>query len=222
MKHIYRLFKYLLFLFLGLSIIGATGLIGTFLYLESDLPSIDTLKDIRLQVPLRVYSSDAKLIAEFGEKRREPLQYEELPEQVIQAFLAAEDDRFFEHPGVDYQGLIRAAVQLLLTGERRQGGSTITMQVARNFFLSSKKTYTRKLNEIFLALKIERLLTKQEILELYLNKIYLGHRSYGIGAASMVYYGRPVQKLELSEIAMIAGLPKAPSKFNPITNPDRA
>lgn len=222
MKPFYRFIKYLLFLFLGLSIIGITGLIGTFLYLEPDLPSIDTLKDIRLQVPLRVYTSDAKLIAEFGEKRREPLHYEELPEQVIQAFLAAEDDRFFEHPGVDYHGLIRAAVQLLLTGERRQGGSTITMQVARNFFLSSKKTYTRKLNEIFLALKIERLLTKQEILELYLNKIYLGHRSYGVGAASMVYYGRPVQKLELSEIAMIAGLPKAPSKFNPITNPGRA
>jgi len=222
MKPLYRIIKYLSFLLLGLFIIGASGLIGIFLYLEPDLPSIETLKDIRLQVPLRIYSSDGKLIAEFGEKRREPLQYEELPEQIVQAFLAAEDDRFFEHPGVDYQGLLRAAIQLLLTGERRQGGSTITMQVARNFFLSSKKTYTRKLSEIFLALKIERLLTKQEILELYLNKIYLGHRAYGVGAASMVYYGRHVQKLELPEIAMIAGLPKAPSRYNPITNPDRA
>jgi penicillin-binding protein 1A len=141
---------------------------------------------------------------------------------MIQAFLAAEDDRFFEHPGVDYQGLLRAAIQLLLTGERKQGGSTITMQVARNFFLSSKKTYTRKLSEIFLALKIERLLTKQEILELYLNKIYLGHRAYGVGAAALVYYGRSVDKLKLPEIAMIAGLPKAPSRYNPITDPQRA
>ena len=222
MKSLYNLFKYLSFLLLGLFIVGATSLVGIFLYLEPDLPSIETLRDVRLQVPLRVYSNDGKLIAEFGEKRREPLQYDELPEQVIQAFLAAEDDRFFEHPGVDYQGLLRAAIQLILTGERRQGGSTITMQVARNFFLSSKKTYTRKLNEIFLALKIERLLSKQEILELYLNKIYMGHRSYGVGAASMVYYGRPVQKLELPEIAMIAGLPKAPSRYNPITNPKRA
>ncbi|MEN8177913.1 MAG: penicillin-binding protein 1A [Pseudomonadota bacterium] len=222
MKSLYKIIKYAVFLFLGLFTIGAGGIITIYFYLEPDLPSIETLKDIRLQVPLRVYSNDGKLIAEFGEKRREPLNYDEIPEQFIQAFLAAEDDRFFEHPGVDYQGIIRAAMQLLLTGERRQGGSTITMQVARNFFLSSKKTYTRKLNEIFLALKIERLLTKQEILELYLNKIYLGHRAYGIGAASKVYYGRPVGKLELPEIAMIAGLPKAPSRYNPVTDPDRA
>lgn len=222
MKSVYNITKYLLFIAFGLFLLGAGALLSAYLYLEPDLPSIDTLKDIHLQVPLRVYSSDGKLMAEFGEKHRQPLEYEEIPSQFIQAFLAAEDDRFFEHPGVDYQGLLRAALQLLLTGERRQGGSTITMQVARNFFLSSKKTYTRKLNEIFLALKIERLLTKQEILELYLNKIYLGHRSYGIGAASMVYYGRPVGKLELSEVAMIAGLPKAPSRYNPVTNPSRA
>ncbi|MEJ2454311.1 MAG: penicillin-binding protein 1A [Candidatus Thiodiazotropha sp.] len=222
MKSFYRLLKYLVLFLFGLGLIGAGGLYGIYLYLEPKLPSIDTLKDVQLQVPLRIYSSDNLLIAEFGEKRREPLQYDEIPQQMIQAFLAAEDDRFFEHPGVDYQGILRAAVQLLLTGERRQGGSTITMQVARNFFLSSKKTYTRKLNEIFLALKIERLLTKQEILELYLNKIYLGHRAYGVGAAALVYYGRPVDKLELPEIAMIAGLPKAPSRYNPITDPERA
>ncbi|MEW8210285.1 MAG: penicillin-binding protein 1A [Candidatus Thiodiazotropha taylori] len=202
--------------------IGACSLYGAYLYLEPKLPSIETLKDVRLQVPLRIYSSDHLLIAEFGEKRREPLGYDDIPPRMIQAFLAAEDDRFFQHPGVDYHGIIRAAVQLLLTGERRQGGSTITMQVARNFFLSSEKTYTRKLNEIFLSFKIERLLSKEEILELYLNKIYLGHRSYGVGAAALVYYGRPVEKLELSEIAMIAGLPKAPSRLNPISNPQRA
>ncbi|MES9991558.1 MAG: penicillin-binding protein 1A [Candidatus Thiodiazotropha sp.] len=202
--------------------IGAVALFGAYLYLEPKLPSIETLKDVRLQVPLRIYSNDQLLIAEFGEKRREPLDFEQIPPTMINAFLAAEDDRFFEHPGVDYQGIMRAAIQLLLTGERRQGGSTITMQVARNFFLSSKKTYTRKLNEIFLALKIERMLSKEEILELYLNKIYLGHRSYGVGAAALVYYGRPVEKLELSEIAMIAGLPKAPSRYNPISDPQRA
>jgi penicillin-binding protein 1A len=222
MKSFYRLLRYLVLFLIGLTFIGAGGLYGVYLYLEPKLPSIDTLKDVQLQVPLRIYSSDHLLIAEFGEKRREPLRYEEVPKQMIQAFLAAEDDRFFVHPGVDYQGIVRAAIQLLLTGERRQGGSTITMQVARNFFLSSKKTYSRKLNEIFLALKIERMLTKQEILELYLNKIYLGHRAYGVGAAALVYYGKPVDKLELSEIAMVAGLPKAPSRYNPITNPQRA
>ncbi|MEJ2466550.1 MAG: penicillin-binding protein 1A [Candidatus Thiodiazotropha sp.] len=222
MKSFYRLLKYLVLFLFGLTLVGAGGLYGIYLYLEPKLPSIETLKDVQLQVPLRIYSSDHLLIAEFGEKRREPLRYDDVPQQMIQAFLAAEDDRFFEHPGVDYQGIVRAAVQLLLTGERRQGGSTITMQVARNFFLSSRKTYTRKLNEIFLALKIERLLTKQEILELYLNKIYLGHRAYGVGAAALVYYGRPVDKLELPEIAMVAGLPKAPSRYNPIADPARA
>ncbi|MES9861598.1 MAG: penicillin-binding protein 1A [Candidatus Thiodiazotropha sp. LLP2] len=222
MKSFYKLLRYLVYFLFGLSAIGAIGLYGTYLYLEPKLPSIETLKDVHLQVPLRIYSSDHLLIAEFGEKRREPLDFDEIPPLMIQAFLAAEDDRFFQHPGVDYHGIIRAAVQLLLTGERRQGGSTITMQVARNFFLSSEKTYTRKLNEIFLSFKIERLLSKEEILELYLNKIYLGHRSYGVGAAALVYYGRPVEKLELSEIAMIAGLPKAPSRLNPLSSPQRA
>ncbi|MCU7904351.1 MAG: penicillin-binding protein 1A [Candidatus Thiodiazotropha sp. (ex Epidulcina cf. delphinae)] len=222
MKSFYRLLRYLVYFLFGLSLIGACGLYGAYLYLEPKLPSIETLKDVRLQVPLRIFSNDHLLIAEFGEKRREPLDYEEIPPVMIQAILAAEDDRFFQHPGVDYQGILRAALQLLLTGERRQGGSTITMQVARNFFLSRKKTYSRKLNEIFLALKIERMLSKEEILELYLNKIYFGHRAYGIAAAALVYYGRPVEKLELSEIAMIAGLPKAPSRHNPISDPARA
>ena len=209
-----------------LTLIGSTllagGLYGTYLYLKPGMPSIEHLREIKLQVPLRVYSSDNKLIAEFGEKRRVPLDYEEIPQPLINAFLAAEDDRFFEHPGVDYHGLLRAASQLLLTGERRQGGSTITMQVARNFFLSREKTYTRKLNEIFLALRIEQHLTKQEILALYLNKIYMGNRAYGVGAASLIYYGKPVTELTLAQVAMIAGLPKAPSRYNPIINPKRA
>jgi penicillin-binding protein 1A len=222
MKSFFRLLRYPVYFLFGLSLIGAVTLFGAYLYLEPKLPSIETLKDVRLQVPLRIYSNDHLLIAEFGEKRREPLDFEQIPPIMINAFLAAEDDRFYQHPGVDYQGILRAAIQLLLTGERRQGGSTITMQVARNYFLSSKKTYTRKLKEIFLALKIERMLSKEEILELYLNKIYLGHRSYGVGAAALVYYGRPLEKLELSEIAMIAGLPKAPSRYNPISDPARA
>ncbi len=222
MKSFYSPLKYLVLFLFGLTLVGAISLSFVYLYIEPSLPSIKTLRDVQLQVPLRVYSKDHLLIYEFGNKRREPLQYEQIPERMIQAFLAAEDDRFFEHPGVDYQGLLRAAFKLLLTGERKQGGSTITMQVARNFFLSSERTYIRKLTEIFLAFKIERLLTKHEILELYLNKIFFGHRAYGVGAAALVYYGRPVDKLELPEIAMIAGLPKAPSSNNPVTNPQEA
>jgi penicillin-binding protein 1A len=203
-------------------LIAVGGIYAAYLYLEPGLPSTTHLREIKLQVPLRIYSSDNKLIAEFGEKRRIPLDYDEIPQTMLNAFLAAEDDRFFDHPGVDYHGLLRAASQLLLTGKRRQGGSTITMQVARNFFLSREKTYTRKLNEIFLALRIEKQLTKQEILALYLNKIYMGNRAYGIGAASRAYYGKPVDELTLAQTAMIAGLPKAPSRYNPIADPTRA
>ncbi|MFK7814711.1 MAG: penicillin-binding protein 1A [Gammaproteobacteria bacterium] len=195
---------------------------GTYLYFAPGLPSVSTLKDVELQVPLKVFSRDEKLIAVYGEKRRQPLQIKEYPQPVIQAFLAAEDDRFYQHPGVDYQGLIRAAIEVLRTGQKRQGGSTITMQLARNFFLGNERTYVRKLREIFLALQIEHELSKDEILELYLNKIYLGNRAYGVGASSDVYYGLNVDELSISQVAMIAGLPKAPSRFNPIINPDRA
>jgi len=203
-------------------LLAAGLLIAGYLYLEPTLPSTDSLRDVRLQVPLRVYSRDGRLIAEFGEMRRIPLSLAEMPGSLVKAVLAAEDDRFFEHPGIDYQSLARAAVQLVKTGERRQGGSTITMQVARNFFLSPEKTFVRKLTEIVLALRIERELTKEQILELYLNKIYLGHRAYGVGAAAQIYYGKAVQELDLAEIAMIAGLPKAPSRYNPIADPERA
>ncbi len=196
--------------------------VGLYAYIAPDLPSIEALRDVQLQVPLRVYSQDEQLIAEFGEKRRVPVVIDKVPDLMIKAFLAAEDDRFFEHPGVDYQGLLRAGFELARTGEKRQGGSTITMQVARNFFLSSDKTYLRKLTEILLSLKIERELTKQQILELYLNKIYLGQRAYGIGAAAQIYYGTTLDKLSLAQTAMVAGLPKAPSRYNPITNSERA
>jgi len=161
-------------------------------------------------------------MGEFGEMKRTPLKFTEIPDLMVKAVLAAEDDRYFSHPGVDYQGLLRAVWSLVTTGEKAQGGSTITMQVARNFFLSSEKTYTRKLSEILLALKINRELTKEEILELYLNKIYLGNRAYGIAAAAQVYYGAELKNLSVAQIAMIAGLPKAPSRFNPIADPARA
>ena len=192
------------------------------LYVLPGLPDIETLKDVKMQVPLRIYTADMSLVAEYGEKRRTPVKIEELPEKLIEAFLAAEDDRFYIHPGVDWQGLARATYSLIKTGTKKQGGSTITMQVARNFFLSHEKTYLRKLNEIFLAFKIERELSKKEILELYVNKIYLGQRAYGVEAAAQVYYGTDVNSLNLSQIATIAGLPKAPSKSNPVTNPSRS
>ena len=203
-----------------LAVALATG--GTYWYLAPKLPSAEALRDVRLQVPLRVYTRDHELLAEFGEKRRKPLRLDEVPERLVQAFLAGEDNRFFEHPGVDWQGLTRAVLYLVRTGEKGPGGSTITMQVARNFFLSREKTYIRKLNEILLALKIEREFTKDEILELYVNKIFLGQRAYGVGAAAQVYYGVPVTELTLPQLAMIAGLPKAPSRFNPVANPKQA
>jgi len=212
----------LTYISLFLLVLGAATLIATYYFLAPKLPDIEVLKETQLQVPLRIFSSEGKLIAEFGEKRRIPVEYNDIPPALIHAFLASEDDRFFEHPGVDYQGILRAVYSLAVTGQRAQGGSTITMQVARNFFLSSEKTYLRKLNEIILSLQIEQVLTKEEILTLYLNKIFLGNRSYGVAAAAEVYYGKSLQDLTLPQVAMIAGLPKAPSTYNPIANPDRA
>lgn len=195
---------------------------GAYLYLNPKLPPVQALREANLQMPLRVYARNGELIGVFGEKFRTPLSREQVPEQFINAILAAEDDRFLEHRGVDLAGLLRAAFELVTSGEIQTGGSTITMQVARNFFLSSEQTFLRKFNEILLALKIERLLSKDEILELYINKIYLGKRAYGVAAASAIYYGKDIDELDLAQLAMIAGLPKAPSSFNPVTNPDRA
>jgi len=196
--------------------------LGIYLIIVPKLPSTDSLKDIHFQVPLRIFSRDEKLIAEFGEKKRIPMEFEEVPPLLVNAVLSAEDDRFYEHHGVDYRGMLRAVFYLIRTGRKGQGGSTITMQVARNFFLSREKTYLRKLNEILLSFKIERELTKNEILSLYLNKIYLGNRSYGFAAAAQVYYGMDIHDLSPAQAAMIAGLPKAPSRYNPIINPKRA
>ena len=213
-------------MFFGLALLAVigVGIAGVLIYkrLEPNLPDIDALNDVELHVPLLVYSRDGKLLAEFGEKRREQLLIEDTPQVIIDAVIASEDDRFYEHPGVDYQGLLRAGVNLIKTGRKGQGGSTITMQVARNIYLSPEKTYLRKINEILLSLKIERQISKASILELYLNIPYLGNRAYGVASAAKVYYGKDVADLTLPEAAMIAGLPKAPSRYNPVVNPERA
>lgn len=198
------------------------GLSGAFLYLSPGLPSVEALRSIQLQIPLRVYSSDNKLIAEFGEMRRTPIRFADIPPNFINALLSAEDDNFANHYGVDPSSLMRAATQLVKSGHIQSGGSTITMQVAKNFFLTSERSFSRKTTEILLALQIERQLTKDEILELYVNKIYLGNRAYGIEAAAQVYYGKSIREVSLAQMAMIAGLPKAPSRFNPLANPARS
>ncbi len=205
------------------SVVCAVALvIGLAWWALPQLPPTARLQDVRFQTPLKIYTRDGSLIAEFGEKRRTPVAIEKVPLQLKQAFIAAEDDRFYQHPGVDWMALMRAALNLVRSQERSQGGSTITMQVARNFFLSREKTYQRKLKEIVLAMKIERELSKDQILELYLNKIFLGQRAYGVVAAAQVYFGSPLEDLTLPEAALIAGLPKAPSRLNPIANPRAA
>jgi len=206
----------------GLALAAVVAAGGMYLYLSPQLPSADVLRDVRYQVPLRVYSRDGKLLAEYGEMRRTPVTLDQVPDLMKKAVLAAEDDRFYEHPGVDYQGILRAAWHLITTGQKTQGGSTITMQVARNFFLGREKTYLRKLTEILLSFKIEHEFSKNDILQLYLNKIYLGQRAYGIAAAAQVYYGKELSQLNLAQMAMLAGLPKAPSRFNPVADPPRA
>ncbi len=222
MKLIGKLIRRAILTIITLALLGILATLGTYYYLKPELPSVEALRDVQFQVPLQVYTSDGALIAEYGDKKRSPITYDELPTHLVQAIISAEDNRFFEHPGVDYQGLLRAAYYLITTGEKGQGGSTITMQVTRNFFLSREKTYNRKLKEIFLSLQIERELTKEQILELYFNKIYFGNRAYGVASAAQVYYGRPLDQLTLAELAMIAGLPKAPSAYNPLANTNRA
>src|SRR3954465_1880229 len=187
-----------------------------------NLPELNALTAYQPKVPLRIYTAEGTLIGEFGEERRAVVSIDEVPPQLKQAIIAAEDERFYQHPGIDYIGVLRAAYANVVAGGRRQGASTITMQVARNFFLSSEKTLTRKLYEALLAFKIEHSLSKEQILELYVNQIYLGQRAYGFGAASQTYFGKALDQLSLGEIAMLAGLPKAPSLYNPIANPQRA
>jgi penicillin-binding protein 1A len=195
---------------------------GAVLYLNPGLPPVDTIRQIPLQTPLRVYTRSGKLVAEFGEKKRIPVTIDQIPRRMIDAILAAEDARFYEHAGVDLKSLSRAFIELATTGSIQSGGSTITMQLAKNYFLSSEKSFIRKGREVMLALTLEREFSKDVILELYFNKIYLGNRAYGIAAAAQVYYGKTLEQLSIAECAMLAGLPKAPSANNPVNNPARA
>ncbi|HTM63793.1 MAG TPA: penicillin-binding protein 1A [Gammaproteobacteria bacterium] len=219
MNRFFSLIQKLIILALVLSVVSISAVLY---YMEFELPDIEALNTVQLQVPLEIYTRDNKLIATFGEKRRIPVPYDEIPAPLIEAVLATEDQRYFQHSGVDLPGLGRAAIQLLATGRKTQGGSTITMQVARSFYLSRNKTFARKLREILLAIKIEHKLSKEKILELYLNKVFLGNRSYGVGAAAAVYYGKKLNELTIDQMAMIAGLPKAPSQLNPLANPAAA
>ncbi|MFK7829636.1 MAG: penicillin-binding protein 1A [Congregibacter sp.] len=209
---------------LRLAVLGFFGgcwlLAGIYLYLSPNLPDVETLRDVRLQTPMRVYTRDGFLIGQFGEQKRNPLRYDEIPMSFVQALLSAEDDGFFRHRGIDIGGLLRAVSELVLTGEKVSGGSTLTMQVARNYFLSLERTFMRKFNEILLAIEIERRLSKEEIFELYVNRVFLGHRAYGFEAAAQVYYGKSIGELSLAQQAMLAGIPKAPSRNNPISGPE--
>jgi len=209
-------------LVIGLAAVGA--LVGVFVLLLAypKVPSIEALTDYQPKVPLRIYTSDGALIGEFGEERRAIVRIDEVPLAMRQAILAAEDERFYQHQGIDFVGVVRAAYSNLAAGSKRQGASTITMQLARTFFLSSEKTLTRKLYEALLAYKIESNLSKDQILEIYINQIYLGQRAYGFAAASQIYFGKALKDVTLTEAAILAGLPKAPSSYNPVVNPKRA
>lgn len=217
--------RLLLLVVISVLILTISGVVAAWLtvrYFARDLPSVVDIRSVELGEPMRIYTRDGALIAEYGTERRSSVGYDEIPERVINAFIAAEDERFFDHGGVDPIGLLRAGIRLIQTGERAEGGSTITMQLARNVFLTRERTYTRKIREILLAFQIEQELSKGEILELYLNKIFLGERAYGVAAAALVYFSAPLDQLTIEQAALLAGLPKAPSRDNPIANPQRA
>jgi len=208
---------------LAAAALGITTLIsGAYLFLQPSLPTVEAMRNIELQVPLRVYSRDGKLMAQIGEQRRIPVTYDEVPEMVRQAFIAAEDDQFFRHSGFDYAGILRSLVVNLVPGKRLQGASTITQQTARNLFLTQDRTWRRKVQEMFLTHRIEREFSKQEILGLYLNVISFGKRTYGVAAAADLYYGKKLGELTLAEAATLARVPQAPSRYNPISNPEAA
>jgi penicillin-binding protein 1A len=193
-----------------------------YMYLKPALPDVDSLRDVQLQVPLRVYTRDGRLIAAIGEQRRIPVRYDQIPQRLVQAFLAAEDDRFFRHHGVDWQGILRAALANARAGGVRQGGSTITMQVARDVFLTPRRDMKRKMSEIYISLLMESEFSKEEIFSLYANKTFLGQRAYGVGAAAEVYFGKTLDQLSIAEMATLAGIPKAPSQVNPVANAEAA
>ncbi|MEM8981587.1 MAG: PBP1A family penicillin-binding protein [Pseudomonadota bacterium] len=204
----------------GIAVTG--GVLGGYFYESPNLPPAETIRDIPLKVPLRVYTRDGKLIAEIGEERRTPVDFDELPDLVVHALLAAEDDRFFAHPGVDYQGLLRAAYKFALSGRRAQGGSTITMQLARDYYLNRDRRFVRKIREIFLAWRIEQEFSKEDILAMFLNKMFFGQRAYGVAAAAQVYFDKTLDELNAAEAATIVGTLAAPSRYNPVSGPDNA
>lgn len=222
LHHFRRFISHFLWALMSLMITMIIAGGALYAYVEFNLPDVSILNDVHLQVPMQIYSSDGKLIAEYGAKRRIPVSITQVPKPLIEAILATEDARFYSHPGVDLIGLVRAMVAVVSSGRKVQGASTITMQVARNFFLSRKKTYSRKIREILLAIKIDKTFSKEKILELYVNKVYFGNRAYGVAAAAQVYYGKKLNQLTLAQMAMIAGLPQAPSRNNPLINPKNA
>ncbi|WP_375751685.1 penicillin-binding protein 1A [Vibrio sp. HN007] len=217
-----KFIKYLLIFSVVCIVLGVGTIVGFYYYVKPELPDVATLKDVQLQTPMQVYSRDGKLISQFGEKRRVPVTFDEIPQDLIDALIATEDSRYYSHPGIDPIGIARAAFVVAISGSAKQGASTITQQLARNFFLSNEKKIMRKIKEIFIAVHIEQLLSKEEIMELYVNKIFLGYRSYGFGAAAQVYFGKELNQLTLSEVATLAGMPKAPSTMNPIYSIERA
>ena len=217
-----RLILYPVIFLFGLAAIGVAMVLIVLILTYPNLPSLEVLTDYRPKIPLRVYTSDGFLIGEYGEERRAVVAFQDVPAVLKNAILAAEDDRFYQHGGIDYTGILRAAGANLIGGGKRQGASTITQQVARNFFLTGEKTYTRKLYEALLSFKIESNLSKDQIFELYINQIFLGQRAYGFAAAAQIYFGKPLKDISIAEAAMLAGLPKAPSAYNPVVNPNRA
>lgn len=222
MKRITKLAPKLAFIVTLFTVMAAMGFVGLYLAVGPGLPDVETIKQIRLQTPMSIYSKDGQLIDEFGDIRRIPITLDQVPQDFINALLSTEDQRFYEHSGVDFKGVLRAVLKLVSTGTKSQGASTITMLVARNYYLTREKRFSRKFTEMFVAWKLESELTKNEILEIFLNKIAFGHRSAGLGAAAQVYYGKTLDQLNLSQLATLAGIPKGQSVFNPISRPDRA
>jgi penicillin-binding protein 1A len=204
------------------ALLAVYALAASYVYLAPDLPSSESMRKVELQIPLRVYTRNGALMAQIGEQRRIPAAYADIPLQVKQAFLAAEDERFFSHHGIDFPGLMRAIYVDLVSGDRAQGASTITMQAARNMFLSQDKTWRRKLEEAFLTYRMEHEFTKEEIFGLYLNVIFFGQRAYGVAAASEIFFGKTLAQLTVAQAATLGGIPKAPSRYNPIVNPQAA
>jgi len=221
-RNYFRLLTSVIIGVLLLTLLGGYAIVCCYVYLEPSLPSVAAMKSVEFQVPLRVYSRSGRLIAQIGEQRRIPVTYDQIPEVVKQAFLAAEDDRFFQHHGIDYAGVVRSIAVNMVSGSRAQGASTISMQAARNMFLSMDKTFRRKIQEMYLTSRMEHEFTKQEIFGLYLNVIFFGQRAYGVAAASETFFGKSLDRLTVAEAALLAGIPQAPSRYNPIVNPQYA